>query len=483
MSNHRSSTLLKNMILFFVASFGTKFISFFLVPLYTSVIPTEAYGILDLLSTIVSLGLPIFMLDISDAIMFFAYREDTIEGKQQPLIFGMHILRVSAILLTGILVITGFIFGSKNMWIYCLYILILYVNQAARLNILAYMRSTNMVNTIVISSIISSLVSLFLNVFLLLVLRWGVYGLMVSTIAGEMANNVYCFWATKYRKIRKVPFILTKEQKREMIRYSFPLIFTGMAWWVNNSLDRFFIAGYCGVDANGIYAVANKIPSLLTAVHSVVYQAMQLSVFSEMKADDSKEYMKKLYTIYNFIMVLACSALIILNKPLAVILFKGDYFIAWKYVPAMLISTILYSVSGYTTIIAAASSETAIITLGTISGAIVNATLNFLLIPHFGLYGAVIATVIGYFVIWLVLLLKVEHRLEIRFPMIKSVIMYALLACQWAIMLYSKYNIIINTLVLVVICIINFRCICDLWNIALKLLKGLKSKLFKHKAQ
>lgn len=483
MSNHRSSTLIKNMLYFFVASFGTKFISFFLVPLYTSVIPTEAYGVLDLLSTIVALGLPVLMLDISDAIMFFSYREDTMEGKQQPFIFGMHILRVSSILLTVALVITGFILNSKDMWIYCLYILVLYVNQAARLNVLAYMRSTNMVNAIVISGVISSFTSLFLNVFLLLVLRWGIYGLMISTIAGEMANNAYCFWATKYKKIRKVAFTLTKEQKHEMIRYSFPLIFTGMAWWVNNSLDRFFIASYCGVAANGIYAVANKIPSLLTAVHSVVYQAMQLSVFSEMKSTDSKEYMKKLYTIYNFIMVLACSTLIVLNKPLAAILFKGDYFIAWKYVPAMLISTILYSVAGYTTIIAAASSETAIITMGTISGAIVNAILNFLLIPRWNLYGAVIATVAGYFVIWLILLLKVESRLEMRFPKFQSIIMYALLVCQWIVVLYSKYNIIINIMVLGAICVINYKCIHDLWSIAITLKNGLTSKFFKSKAE
>lgn len=479
MSNHRSSTLIKNMILFFVASFGTKFISFFLVPLYTSVIPTKAYGVLDLLSTIVSLGLPILMLDISDAIMFFSYREETVEGKQQPFIFGMHILRISTILLTVALIITGFIFGSKDMWIYCIYILLLYANQAARLNILAYMRSVNMVNSIVISSIVSSLFSLFLNVFLLLVLRWGIYGLMVSTVAGEVVNNAYCIWATKYKKIRKVAFTLTKEQKREMIRYSFPLIFTGMAWWVNNSLDRFFIASYCGVDVNGIYAVANKIPALLTAVHSVVYQAMQLSVFSEMKSTDSRQYMRKLYAIYNFIMVLACSVLIILNKPLAVILFKGDYFIAWKYVPAMLISTILYSVAGYTTIIAAASSETAIITLGTISGAVVNAMLNFLLIPRWKLYGAVIATVIGYFVIWLILLLKIENRLDIRFPKFKSIIMYVLLVCQWMVMIYSDYNIIINIIILGVICIINIRCIYDLLNIAITLIKGFKNKILK----
>lgn len=479
MSNNRASTLLKNTILFFIASFGTKFIGFFLTPLYTSVIPTDAYGTTDLLSTIVSLTLPVLMLDISDAIMFFSYKAQSEEEKIQPLLFGMRILRISGILLAMAAVITGFIFNNEQMWIYCLYVCLLFFNQALRLNILAYMRSVNMVTSIVTASILSSAVMLVMNVVLLLGFHLGVYGLMLSTILGEVANNAYCLIATKYWRIKRTPYTLTKEQKRDMIRYSFPLIFTGIAWWINSSLDRFFVASYCGVDTNGIYAVANRIPSILTAVHSVIYQAMQLSVFSQMTTADSKEYMRKLYSIYNFVMVLVGSALILLNKPLANLLFKGDYYIAWQYTPAILISTILYSVAGYTTIIAAASSETKLITLSTISGAAVNTLLNFFLIPYLGLYGAVIATAIGYFVLWLVLIIKIEQHLATHFPKFQSILMYALISLQWILSLYIENNLIINIAIIIGICMLNFRCIKDLWRIGISLIIKIKLKLRK----
>lgn len=477
MNNNRASNLLKNTFLFFIASFGTKFISFFLTPLYTSLIPTDAYGTIDLLGTIVSLVLPVLMVDISDAIMFFSFQAQDEEEKIQPLLFGMRILRISGILLAVSSVIVGFIFHNNQMWIYCLYICLLFFNQAFRLNILAYMRSINMVNAIVTSGICSSVVMLVMNVALLLWLRLGIYGLMISTILGEVTNNAYCLIATKYWKLKKTPYTVTKEQKRKMIQYSFPLIFTGIAWWINSSLDRFFIVSMCGIDTNGIYAVANRIPSILTAVHSVIYQAMQLSVFSQMKTSDSKQYMKKLYSIYNFVMVISGSLLILLNKPLSGLLFKSDYYIAWKYTPALLISTILYSVAGYTTIIAAASSETKLITIGTLSGAAVNTILNILLIPYIGLYGAVIATTVGYFVLWLVLLLKLESHLKINFPKLQSMIMYLLLCCQWILSLFIKRDLILNAVIMLIICAINFQCIKDLWNIGISLLQKLKLKL------
>ena len=52
--------LSKNIILFTISSFGQKILAFLLVPLYTSVLSTGEYGTVDLVSTTVSLLLPMF---------------------------------------------------------------------------------------------------------------------------------------------------------------------------------------------------------------------------------------------------------------------------------------------------------------------------------------------------------------------------------------------------------------------------------------
>ena len=59
-------------MLFFLASFLPKTISFFLVPLYTNCLSTTEYGTADLLINTVSLCVPILTLVVQDAVMKFA---------------------------------------------------------------------------------------------------------------------------------------------------------------------------------------------------------------------------------------------------------------------------------------------------------------------------------------------------------------------------------------------------------------------------
>jgi len=48
--NDKYKYLGKNTLIFAISSFGTKFMSFFLVPLYTNLLTTEEYGTVDLIT-------------------------------------------------------------------------------------------------------------------------------------------------------------------------------------------------------------------------------------------------------------------------------------------------------------------------------------------------------------------------------------------------------------------------------------------------
>ena len=64
----RERKLVKNTAIVALGQIGTKFISFFLLPLYTAVLSTEEYGTVDLLNTYVSLLIPIILLQMDQAI-------------------------------------------------------------------------------------------------------------------------------------------------------------------------------------------------------------------------------------------------------------------------------------------------------------------------------------------------------------------------------------------------------------------------------
>ena len=69
--NSKYKYLGKNTIIFAISSFGTKFLSFFLVPLYTAVLSTTEYGTADLITTTGTLLVFILTINISSSVLRF----------------------------------------------------------------------------------------------------------------------------------------------------------------------------------------------------------------------------------------------------------------------------------------------------------------------------------------------------------------------------------------------------------------------------
>ena len=67
----RNSRLFKTTIIYFIGTFGSKLLIFFLLPLYSNYLTTEQYGNLSLVTNIVPLIGPIFTLQITETIFRF----------------------------------------------------------------------------------------------------------------------------------------------------------------------------------------------------------------------------------------------------------------------------------------------------------------------------------------------------------------------------------------------------------------------------
>lgn len=468
----RAKKFSKDLVLFGLATFLPKLLGFLLVPLYTSTLSTDAYGTAELLTTICSLMLPILMLDISDAILLFTterrkHGEDTLV----PLLYGHRLLLRSSGVVFCVCLVIALVFRTADVAGQCAFVAIYYFLQAMYLNLLAYLRGMDDAASIVWASILNSIVTIVSNILLILVLRWGLWGLLVSNCVGVLVCDIYVLVKRGVFGVFRNGAKVTSDERRAMLRLCVPLIFVGIAWWVNSSADRIMLSVLVGVGANGIYAVAAKIPSILTAVQTVFYQAMQLSVFSEIDSDDRNAYLERMYKYYAFAMVLACCLLILLNKPLASILFLGDFSSAWKYVPGLLLSIVMFSITGYITTIATAIKETRIIAWATSIGALANIILNFVLIGPLEIYGAVIATMAGYFIIWLIVVIFAQRHLGASFKIGKSVLMFALLLLQCFFEVYLDGFYVGQVIVLAVLVIMNVSAIREMASLFSQLVK------------
>ena len=72
MNEKKYSFLAKNTLLFSISAFGSKILTFLLVPLYTNVLSTSDYGMVDILTTTVSLLSIALTFNIASAVMRFA---------------------------------------------------------------------------------------------------------------------------------------------------------------------------------------------------------------------------------------------------------------------------------------------------------------------------------------------------------------------------------------------------------------------------
>ena len=97
--------LAKNTALFALGSFGSKFLSFLFVSLYTAVLTTEEYGVIDLLTTTSSLLLFFVTLNISDAVIRFGLEK---KGEQVGIFsYGLHIILKGQLIFGLVLFVIG----------------------------------------------------------------------------------------------------------------------------------------------------------------------------------------------------------------------------------------------------------------------------------------------------------------------------------------------------------------------------------------
>lgn len=183
----------------------------------------------------------------------------------------------------------------------------------------------------------------------------------------------------------------------EMIRYSVPLIPNAIMWWLVASLNRPLMEQYIGIYAIGIFAVANKIPSLINVLFSVFMVSWQISVIEEFKkVDFEKFYNKVLKSVFTFLAAFVI-ILSVFGRPLIQFIIDPKFTAAYKYIPILCFSVLFSSISSFVGANFLASRKSKYFFYSSVFGAVIALIFNFLLIPLFDLYGVVFAILLSHF--------------------------------------------------------------------------------------
>lgn len=425
--SNKIKNLSQNALLFAISGFGTRIISFFLVPLYTYVLSTDEFGSVDLVTTTVQLLIPVLTINIQDAVLRFSL--DKNYKAEDAICVGFKIIGASSALLGVILFgldYSGIIPLESN---YMFFLYLSFTSGALNNNLSMYLKAKDYVKTLAVWGITNTAVTCLVNLLLLLGMHLGINGYMIAYVSGTIVADVGMFLSGNIMKDLKSSK-RSDEIAREMVKYSAPLIANSLGWWINNASDRYILTYFCGAAVNGIYAVSYKIPSILSALQSIFYNAWSISSITEFDENDEDGFIGETYTAYSSASFLACSLIMLFNITIAHILYSKNFFVAWKYVPFLLLGTAFNGLGLFNGCIFAAAKKTKEISITTVVSALINTALNFILIPLVGAYGAAFATMIGYFSIWFMRTLRLKSVIRMNVNWKKQVLMMIVLLMQ-----------------------------------------------------
>lgn len=384
--------LVGNSFIFAIGNLGSKLMQFVMVPIYSYTLNSSEFGKADFLTNLISLIAPVVCLDLYDAVFRFALDKD--EDKEKILNTGFiftFFVSVTAIIV-GI-----FLEQYVNKYPVNLTIWLLIFTMFFSL-ISNYARAVGFVKKFAAAGIINTFMMGAMNILLLIVFKKGIEGYLFSMIFALAVSCLYILCTTKIYKSLTIR-LWSFSRFKEMCKYSIPLIPNSLAWWLNSTSDRFFIIMFLGSGWNGIYAMANKIPNMLSTLTSIFFQSWQMSAVEEYSSKDSKEFITNVSDFFISFLFLCSFVLITVIRPLFGIVLSSQYYIGWKLTPLVLLTVIYSSLSGFLGTMYTATKKTFPIFLTTVTGAIVNVILSILLIPHLSVYGAAIANVISFFIV------------------------------------------------------------------------------------
>ncbi len=401
--------LLKNMSIFTISNFSSKLLSFFLVPIYTSILTTSDYGDYDIIMTTMSLAIPVLTLNICDSVVRFSM--DRNEDKKNIASLGLKYILVASLIACSLIGLNKLFEITAIFKNFELLVILYFVTNIFSQYFAGFAKGLEKVTDIGIAGVISTFVTLSLNILFLVVLRLGVASFFLANIVAQAVTSIYYIIRLKYFSYVSLSK-RDKDLEKRMIAYCVPLIVTSISWIVNDSLDKYVVKILLDSAAVGLLSIAYKIPTILNVVQNIFTQAWQISAVSEKDGTNTNDFYSNTFIYVNFLMSLCCAGLIFLCRPLAYFLYSNDFFEAWRYVPALLISSLLNTASGLLGPILSAKKETKPMATSAILGALTNLVMNILMVHYFGIQGAVVATAVSSFVIYIVRKVYCNDRLN-----------------------------------------------------------------------
>jgi O-antigen/teichoic acid export membrane protein len=402
--------LARDTIMYTIPSLLTRGLGLILVPLYTRVLSPADYGSFDLLTAFagivnltialeISQGLARFYSETSDQDLRIMYASTTLwftlgcyTSFALIMLLGTGVFSTSVMGQEGLL--AAYQIGIVYLWISGL----LYLVQ----NQLKWeLRST----AYAMVSLTMSVVTLVCSFAFLVVLKMGLEGLLLAMATGSFVATFTGLFLLR----RSFRFVFDTVVLRRMLLFSTPLVLSGIAVWGSLYLDRLLINHFLTISDVGLYGSGYRVASISGLIIVGFQGALTPLVYANYKKSETPSHLAQIFRLFVIgaisiwmVLTLFCDELL---RVLTSTAYAGGASVVVALVPAILLGNMYIFAPG----IGIAKKNSILVWINIIGG-LLNAGLNILFIPHLGIVGASIATLISYAAVF-TLLMTFSQRL------------------------------------------------------------------------
>lgn len=433
----RKNDLTKNTIILFIGKFCTQFISFFLLPLYTSVIDSSDYGLVDLLFTYVSLIVPIITLQIEAAVFRFLIDARENENQKKKIVSNSLLIAIiSAVLFIIIYFMFFKVVDQKYIVLFPMYLIVTIFSNI----VLQISRGLGNNISYSIGSVIAGAGNIILNFVFLLYFHFGVESLFLSPIISNILSILFIIINCKIYRYLKYNLISIKELKN-MLKYSIPLIPNGVIWWIIGVSDKTIITFFHGTWMNGIYAIAQKFSNLITNIYGVFNMSWSENLSLHIDDKDCSEYISEIFENLITFVIIVCSMILLLVLLVFNLLIGEEYIYSYNFIPLLIIASFFNIIASFFGGIYIAKKNTGLIAKTSFYAGIINVVVNLLFTKKTGLYAACFSTIISFLVISIYRYIDSRKYVKVRINY-KSILKFLIIFIVSLLIYYFKNKIL-----------------------------------------
>lgn len=406
--------LLSESLVYGLSGVAVRFITVFLVPIYTRIFTPDDYGIISLVTSTMSLVSMFVVLSLDSAAhRWFWDSEDTIDRKQTLASWAWCQLAMSTVFATFIVVFSDtmgkLVLGKPEAGIYFRISAATLPLGVLNIVVTGWLRMHRRPWATTVFTLSTTMINIALTVWFVIFMRQGVKGIFLSQAISACVGT---FAAVGMMKDWLNPHHVRWDRLSEMLKFALPLIPGSLAIWIVALSDRYFVHFYASTSEVGLYSVGNSLAAIVALGSGAFQQAWAPFAYSIYKSPEAKGVFANTLLAYLWLTCMVSTVLGLLAPEAIRIVATQKYLGASSVVGLLALGEVMLGVGNVAAIGPAIVKNSRPSGVACILGAVLNIALNFLLVPFMGKEGAAIAT----FVSWAAEAGYLFHRSQQLYP-------------------------------------------------------------------